>query len=302
MDSEEPSGSVRSGRYDEIEAKTLLGTVKQPDPWFGLKYNMNLYRGCQHQCIYCDTRSECYGIDDLGRVAVKVNAIELLRDELSRKRVRGTIGTGSMNDPYMPLEREVRQTGRALEVIAEFRFPVHVVTKSDLVLRDRAVLREIARVYAAVSFTLTTTDDELARKVEPGAPRPSRRLAAMRQLADDGVTTGVALMPVLPFLEDDPENIIAILERAADAGATYVIPGMGMTLRDRQRAFYYARLDELFPGLKERYIKRFGGAYGCAARDVEALTRTLAETCARLGLATRIPQFEPQAARQPRLL
>jgi DNA repair photolyase len=149
----------------DIQAKVLLSHVKQPDTWFGLKYNMNLYRGCQHRCIYCDSRSECYGIEDFdGEVLVKANAIELLREELARKRVKGTIGLGSMNDCYMPLERELNLTDRALALIAQFGFMVHVMTKSDLVLRDLDTLEEINQRYATVSFTITTADDELGKK------------------------------------------------------------------------------------------------------------------------------------------
>ena len=149
-----------------IRAKVLLSRVQQPDNWFGLKFSMNLYRGCQHQCIYCDSRSECYRIDGFNTdVLIKENAIELLRKELASKRVKGTIGTGSMNDPYMPLEEDVNLTGRALEAIAEFGFPVHVMTKSDLVLRDLDTLCAISRRFAAVSFTVTTADDDLAKKL-----------------------------------------------------------------------------------------------------------------------------------------
>ena len=124
----------------DIRAKVLLNTVRQPDDWFGLMYNMNLYRGCQHQCIYCDSRSACYQIENFSDVLVKANAIQLLRHELSRKRVKGTIGTGSMNDPYMPIEAQRKLTRQALQVIAEYRFPVHIITKSDLVLRDLDIL------------------------------------------------------------------------------------------------------------------------------------------------------------------
>jgi DNA repair photolyase len=167
----------------EIFAKTLLATVKQPDPWFGLKYNMNLYRGCQHQCIYCDSRSECYQIEDFAEIQVKVNALEKLSDEIRRKRVKGTIGTGSMNDPYMPIEAERNLTRGALQIIAAAKFPVHIITKSDLVLRDLDILKEISQVYAAVSFTITSADDSLAKKLEPGAPVSSRRFAALKTLA-----------------------------------------------------------------------------------------------------------------------
>ena len=282
----------------EITAKTILNTVKQPDDWFGLKYNMNLYRGCQHQCIYCDSRSECYQIENFSDVLVKVNAIDLLRDELSRKRVKGTIGTGSMNDPYMPLETKLNLTGQALQLIAEYRFPVHIITKSDLVLKDLDALREINRVYAAVSFTITTADDELGKKLEPGAPCVSDRLAAMKTLAENGVLTGVTLMPVLPFIEDNIENIYQIVTRANKAGASYIIPSFGMSLRDRQRDYYYAKLDKLFPGLRGAYEKRFGFQYHVPANNASELEKEFLELCERCRIATRIPQFAAKRGRQ----
>jgi DNA repair photolyase len=286
----------------EIEAKTILSPVKQPDTWFGLKYSMNLYRGCQHRCIYCDSRSECYGIDGFDReILVKSNAVELLRDELSRKRVRGTIGTGSMNDPYMPLERTVRQTGRALKAIVDFRFPVHVLTKSDLVLRDLGLLQDISKVYAAVSFTITCADDALGRQLEPGAPRVSKRFAAMRDLAEAGIYTGILLMPVLPFIEDDAANIEGIVRLAADHGAKYILPSFGMTMRDRQRAYYYSRLDEKFPGLRQRYQRRYGNDYACPVPNADELDALLSDLSQTHGITRRMKIYEPQSARQPSL-
>jgi len=136
-----------------IRAKVLLSHTRNPDAWFGIKYNMNLYRGCEHQCIYCDSRSECYQIGNFSDVLVKVNAIQLLRKELASKRVKGTIGTGSMSDPYMPAEARLNMTGQALEVIAQFRFPVHIITKSDLILKDLDTLCEINNVHASVCLT-----------------------------------------------------------------------------------------------------------------------------------------------------
>ncbi|MBM4429353.1 MAG: radical SAM protein [Chloroflexi bacterium] len=286
----------------EILAKTLLSAVKQPEPWFGLRYNMNLYRGCQHGCIYCDTRSECYGIDDLSDVAVKVNAFDLLQDELPRKRVKGTIGFGSMNDCYQPLEADLRMTRRALEIIARHGFPVHILTKSDLVVRDLDLLQRISGVYAAVSFTVTTADDELAQKLEPGAPLPSWRYAAMAQFSAAGVCSGVMMMPVLPFIEDNEENVQSIVRRTAEAGGSYIVAGLGMTLRDRQREYYYAQLDRLFPGLRQKYERRFGERYSCAANGTARLEAVFREACARYGIVTRIPLYGPQAAVQGRLL
>jgi DNA repair photolyase len=280
----------------EIQAKTLIARVKGADDWFGIHYNMNLYRGCQHQCIYCDSRSECYQIEDFDHdVLVKTNAIELLRRELAGKRIAGTIGTGSMNDPYMPLEAQVKLTRRALEVIAEFGFPVHIITKSDLVMRDIDLLEEIGRrTYAAVTFTVTTADDALSKRLEPGAPVSSRRLAALQALRQRGILAGVAMMPLLPFIEDTVENIRAILNLAHAAGAVYILPAFGVTLRDRQRLYYYKKLDILFPGLRPRYEKAFGECYSAPSRNARQLGQVYADLCKTLGIATKIPVFPPQ--------
>jgi DNA repair photolyase len=286
----------------EIVAKVLLSSAREADPWFGIKYTMNLYRGCQHGCIYCDTRSECYGIDDLSDIAVKTNAIELLRQELPRKRVKGTVGTGSMNDPYMPLDTDLRMTRQALEVIARYHYPVHIITKGDGVLRDIDLLHQIRPVYAAVSFTLTTVDDALASQVEPNSPPPSRRLAAMAALAKEGILTGVTMMPILPFLEDSEENIQSIVAQACNAGAQYIMPAFGMTLRDRQRDYYYAELDRRFPGIREKYEQRFGLRYSCAANQASRLERLFGELCARQSMPTHMPHYVPPPPAQPRLL
>jgi DNA repair photolyase len=259
---------------------------------------------CVHQfCIYCDSRSECYQIEDFdGEVLVKANAVELLRKELARKRVKGTIGTGSMNDPYMPLEAEINLTGRALEVIAQFRFPVHILTKSDLVLRDLDTLRKINELFAAVSFTITTADDDLGKKLEPGASLVSDRLKAMRVLAAHGIHTGVTMMPILPFIEDSRENIAEIVAKAREHGASYIIPSFGMTLRDRQRAYYYDRLDRLFPGLRVQYERRFGNLYHCAANGARQLAEEFDVLCAGHGMATKMGRYLPEAGTQLGLL
>ena len=278
----------------EITAKTILNHVKQPDPWFGLKYNMNLYRGCQHQCIYCDSRSECYRIGDFSEIRVKVNALDLLEDVLPRKRIRGTIGFGSMNDPYMPVEQEYQLTEKALEIISKNEFPVHILTKSDLVLRDIDLLKNISRVYAAVSFTITTADDDLARKLEPGAPLPSARFRAMRKLAEAGILTGVTMMPILPFLEDSEQEITQIISRAHSSGASYIIPSFGVSLRPGSREYYYHKLDRLFPGVKEKYINHYGSQYQCSVPGWRELNKAFQEEIIRIGITTRIPVFEPE--------
>lgn len=285
----------------EIIARTILSTVSGPDEWFGLGYSMNLYRGCQHGCIYCDSRSECYRIDDFTNIQVKTNAVELLRRELASKRRRTTIGTGSMHDPYMPLEAELGLTRRALEAIADHGFPAHIITKSDLVLRDTDVISRIGRVYAAVSLTVTTADDALARRIEPFAPPPSARFAAVRRLADAGILAGIAMMPLLPYIEDSEKNVTAIVRRADESGARYIIPSFGVTLRDRQREWYYARLDRLFPGLRVKYELRYGNRYSCAVPDAGRLERRFRTRCSEAGLAVSIPVFDPTSCGQQRL-
>lgn len=282
----------------EIQAKTLLAHVRQPDDVFGLKYNMNLYRGCQHQCIYCDSRSECYGIENFSDILVKINALELLEKELKSKRVIGAIGTGSMNDPYMPVENRYHLTGQALDLIAKHGFGVNVITKSDLVLRDAARLEVISRVHASVCFSISTTDDDLSRKLEPGAPPVSARFRAMRALSERGIQVGAALMPVLPFLEDTPENIRAVVERAAKNGACFIVPWFGMSLRDRQRNYFYHQLDRLFPGLRQKYEHAFGTRYEAPARNARSLRALFDQLCSQHGIANHIPRFEPAVKRR----
>jgi len=281
----------------EISAKTLVSRVSGIDSFFGLDYGLNLYRGCQHRCIYCDSRSLCYGIDNFdGDVLVKVNAIELLHAELPRKRRRGIIGTGSMNDPYMPAEEQMTLTRRALETIAAYEFGVHVITKSDLVLRDIDVLKRIARVSAAVSLTITTIDDSLSMIIEPGAPPSSQRFRAMKQLSQAGIETRLALMPTLPFIEDTWENVSALIEQAHVCGARTIIPWFGMSMRDRQREYFYARLDESFPGLSNRYEATYGASHACPSLRSKELQRRAHELCARLGIATQArPLLAPTA-------
>ncbi|MCX6094206.1 MAG: radical SAM protein [Candidatus Bipolaricaulota bacterium] len=287
----------------EILAKTVLSRVAGVDTYFGLDYGMNLYRGCQHHCIYCDSRSECYGNDRFDDdVLVKANAVDVLAKELRAKRRKGVVGTGSMNDPYMPLEERVELTRSALEVIAAHGFGVHVVTKSDLVLRDIPILRRIARTStAAVSLTVTTIDDELAQRVEPGAPPTSARLRALAELSAAGIEARVALMPVLPFLEDAWDNVSAIVQEAHRRGVRTVIPWFGMSLRDRQRTYYYRKLDELFPGLRERYEKAYGNDYVCPSPRADALRRSFEAMCGRLDIRASVrPRLVP-SAQEPQL-
>ena len=237
---------------------------------------------------------------------VKANALALLRRELAHKRVKGYINTGAMNDAYMPLERTRCLTQRALEIIADYRFPVHLLTKSDLILRDLDLIETIAARAeagspspgAVVSFTITTADDELARKLEPGAPPPSARFNALETFAARGIRTGVMLMPILPFIEDKVENVTEVVTRAHACGASHVVPGFGVTLRDRQRLYYYEQLDRLFPGLRGRYEHAFGDRYSAAAQNAPRLEAAFEALRLRLGLERCVPAYRPTGAEQ----
>lgn len=285
-----------------IETKSILSKLREKDTWFGIACNMNLYRGCQHGCIYCDTRSECYGINNISTILVKKNALNLLAKELSAKRKnKATIGTGSMNDPYMPVEKEIQLTRGALQIIASERFPVHIITKSNLVERDADILQDISKTYAAVSFTITTADDKLAQKIEPHAPPASERFKAMKLLAKKGIYTGVTLMPVLPFINDTKANITAIVQQAKESGAAYILPMFGVTLRKGSREYFYKSLDSHFAGIKEKYQTAFGESYECFSPDYRLLTDAFAEQCIKLGIDSRMRFYQPKTYQQQTL-
>jgi DNA repair photolyase len=278
-----------------IETKSILSKLTKEDTWFGITYNMNLYRGCMHGCIYCDTRSECYGINDISKISVKKNALELLDRELvSKRKNRATIGTGSMNDPYMPIEKELQMTRKALQIIAKEKFPVHIITKSNIVERDVDILQEISKIYAAVSFTITTADDSLSQKIEPNAPPSSERFKAIKLLAEKGIYTGITMMPILPFINDNKENITAIVNQAKESGAAYILPWFGMTLRKGSREYFYKSLDNNFEGIKEKYQSRFGERYECSSPNYKELTITFKEQCYKLGIENYMRFYRPK--------
>lgn len=271
---------------ETIPAKSIVNRTKDPS-WFGTEYNMNIYRGCCHGCIYCDSRSDCYNNDQFDQVKVKADALRIIRDDLESKVKTGVVGTGSMSDPYNPFEEELQLTRRALTLLEAYDFGVAIATKSDLIVRDIDVLTSIHRTMPAIcKITLTTCDENLAAKVEPHAPSPSRRLAAVERLSAAGLFTGILMMPILPFLEDSPENLRDIVDRAADAGARFIYPALGMTCRAGQREYFYQKLEEQFPGqgLAERYQKRYGPRYKCPSPKARALWEVFREACSRRGL------------------
>lgn len=267
-----------------VPAKTIVAKTKS-DEWFGAEYNMNIYRGCNHGCIYCDSRSACYQIADFDKVRAKADALAIIHADLRRKRRKGVIATGGMSDPYNPAERELQLTRGALALVERFRFGLAVATKSDLVGRDADALQAIqAHAPVIVKITVTTHDDALAGKIEPGAPSPTRRFQALRALADKGIFSGVLLMPVLPFITDSPDNLLGVIRKAAECGARFVYPWLGMTLREGQREHYYRELSQLFPDIAQHYEKRYGDRYDCSIPDARARGRLLQSECHRLGV------------------
>ena len=248
---------------------------------------MNLYRGCQHGCIYCDSRSRCYRMEhDFEDIEVKENALELLEYALRHKRKRCVIGTGAMTDPYIPLEASLQYTRRALMLIEKYGFGVTLQTKSDRVLRDTDILKRInEKTKAVVQMTLTTADDDLCRLIEPNVSTTSERFEALKTLREEGIPTVVWLCPILPYINDTEENIKAILDMCVRAGVKGVICfGMGLTLREGNREYFYGELDKLFPGLRERYIREFGLRYEIACPDHARLMRLFHDICAENGL------------------
>jgi DNA repair photolyase len=227
-------------------------------------YGMNIYRGCSHGCIYCDSRSACYGFTHpFEDVEVKRNAPELLERALMSRRRRCVIGTGSMSDPYMHCEEQLCLTRRCLEIISKYGFGAAIQTKSDRILQDIDLLDEINRsAKCVVQITLTTYDDELCRILEPNVCNTKRRIEVLKEMQKRGIPTVVWLTPILPFINDTVENVTAILNECVRVGVKGIIDfGMGMTLREGDREYYYAALDRHFPGMKQRYIQRYGNAY-----------------------------------------
>ena len=253
----------------------------------GGSVGMNIYRGCTHGCIYCDSRSKCYQFTHpFEDIEVKQNAPELLDIALRSKRKKCMIGTGSMSDPYMHCEEELGLTRRCLEVILKNEFGLAIQTKSDRILRDIDLLSKINQAAkCVVQITLTTYDDDLCRILEPNVCNTKRRIEVLEEMQKRGIPTIVWLTPILPFINDTKENVTAILNECVRVGVKGIIDfGMGLTLREGDREYYYAALDKHFPGMKERYIKRYGNAYELQSPNAKELRVIFQRICKENGI------------------
>jgi len=260
-----------------VQAKGIIGTNN----------GMNIYRGCQHGCIYCDARSSCYQMNHLFEdIEVKENAIDLLETALKSKRRTCMIGTGAMTDPYMPLEQKLCMTRRSLEMIEKYGFGATVLTKSDLILRDLDLFQQIhGKAKAVVQMSLTCMDEALSRLIEPNVCPTVRRIEVLREFQKAGVPRVVWLCPILPFLTDTEENIRGILDACRDTGVKGIIWfGPGVTLREGDREYFYANLDRKFPGLKAEYIRRYGNAYEVNSPNGTNLSKLFHGLCEQYGI------------------
>lgn len=264
----------------EVKAKGILSAQN----------GMNIYRGCTHGCIYCDARSTCYQMDhDFEDIEVKGNAPELLEQALRRKRKKCMIGTGAMSDPYLHLEEKLCLTRRCLELIDAYGFGLAIQTKSDRILRDLDLLKSINRkTKCVVQMTLTTYDESLCRILEPHVCTTAQRLEVLNILKEEGIPTIVWMTPILPFINDTEENIRNLLSGCRTAGVYGILTfGIGVTLRDGDRQYFYRKLEEHFPGMKERYVRTYGNAYELPVPREKELMNLVRHECEEAGMEWR---------------
>lgn len=263
-----------------IQAKQILHPVKATNDYIHRDYNMNIYRGCCHGCIYCDSRSACYHLENFEKIQAKEHVALMLHKELGQKRKKGIIGTGAMSDPYNPFEQSLELTRTALRLINEHRFGVSITTKSPLITRDIDILKQISQHSPVdVRMTITTADDTLSKIIEPQVAPSSERFDALSRLADAGLFCGIMIMPTLPFITDTEENITQIVKQGIAAGVGNIVFMPGMTLRTGNREYYYQMLDAHFSGLKTTYRETFGERYECLSPNASFLRKRFVDLC-----------------------
>jgi len=289
-------------KFVEIRAKSILQKHKYRDNWFWNRYGTNPYRGCQFACNYCDAITEKYLVhesyEDFSRIIyVKRNAPEILEKEVEKLKP-DVVAMSGVTDPYQPAEKKYELTRKILEILAEHGFPVHIITKSDLVLRDVDLLREIAtQTWCTVSLTIITFNKELLPYLEPFAPSPERRLEAVEKLNEGGVQAGVDFTPIVPYLLDGPENIEEVIKRASES-AEYILIGTAMTLRSNQRTRFFELLKKNFPELVEKYENLYDKQESPPTDYILRLNRYAFEFCKKYGIKNYIPP--PSFERYPK--
>mgnify|MGYP002640556901 CR=1 FL=1 len=260
--------------------------------WFASNYNMNIYRGCNQGCIYCDSRSSCYQITDFDKVKVKKDAPKLVEAELSRKRKKGIISMGGMSDPYNHLEKNMEYTRQTLESIYKYEFGVSCITKNELVLRDINLFKKIAlRNSVCIGVTITTADDKLQDRIERNVSSSSKRFEIVKTLNAEGIYAGILMMPILPFINDTIKNIEEIVVKAHEAKAKFIYPSFGVTLRDNQRLYFFEKIGEK---LTKKYIDEFGDSYVCVSPNHKKLKEHFEKLCKKYGISYRMSEISKE--------
>lgn len=275
-----------------VKTRTIMTKSNQGSKWFGIDYHMNLYKGCSFGCIYCDSRSDCYHIPEFDVVKTKMNALEILEQELSSKSYRGVVSFGTLSDPYNLEEESFELTRNALKLIEKYGFGVSIDTKSDLILRDIDILQKIAENNSVIiKISICTSDDEMSKKLEPGVIVSSKRFEVLKKLRESNLYAGILMTPVLPFLTDTEENIRTMIKMSKMADAKFVYTKMGMNLRTNQKQYYYQKLDELFPGLSEDYESVYGNKYFCTSLQYRHLFELFLSLCHESGILTEMDEI-----------
>jgi len=265
-----------------IRVKKLVYPVKGGQSWFGITHNLNIYRGCNQNCIYCDSRSSCYQIKDFDTIKVKQEADFMVDLELSTKRKKGILGLGGMSDPYNVYEKELNYTRNILKSVDKYQFGVTIITKSSLVERDIDILKSINRHSpVCVCLTITTANDRLQGRIERNSPSSSIRFDTIKRMSKEGLFVGITLMPILPFINDTIENIESLVMKAHNAGAKFIYASFGVTLRDNQRQHFFKQIG---PDLTKKYTQTFGDAYMCASLNHKILKSRFESLCKKYGI------------------
>lgn len=263
-----------------VKTRTIMTKSDQGNRWFGIDYHMNLYKGCSFGCIYCDSRSDAYHIDNFEKIRSKVNALEILEEELASKQYKGVVSFGTLSDPYNEQEEIYKITRGALELINKYGFGVSIDTKSDLILRDIDLLKEIQKNNnVIIKISITTYDDKLAKFLEPHVISSTRRFEVLKVLRENNIYAGVLMTPVLPFITDNEDNIKKCVQLSKENNAKFIYTKMGMTLRKKVREYYYENIDKLYPGLSNDYQAVYEKNLVCNPLKYKDLLETFVNEC-----------------------